>query len=347
LPIEQTKADGSDAMPVQSALFGTVVSSSTPESMNTPTISPTPAMPVAAATNPVAAATLVETIAADAPASVAASAGVAPQNIPADSADDSVRLVQFENSIPSHAEIFAALDQDISSGKKTAPVASDKTFLSTAAKRVATRSPDLGIDVAKSSTVMSTTTFSDRAPAVAPLERAVAAPVVSASPAGMTAGAPGVVAQRAVDAVMTAVERFGTGDRHAVQLQFSVGGADLAVRVELRGDEVRTTFRTDSPELRSALAHEWQAATSDTVDRSVRVAAPVFAPNQSANFSAFSGDTASGQRDARTRRGEADDLFSAVAARSRGANPATTAIDPAPPAARTAAATARHLSTLA
>lgn len=177
----------------------------------------------------------------------------------------------------------------------------------------------------------------------------MAAPVpeFSASPAGMMASEPSVVGQRAVDAVMTAVERFSAGDRHAVQLQFSVGGADLAVRVELRGEEVRTTFRTDSPELRSALAHEWQASTPDNADRSVRIAAPVFASNESANFTAFSGDTASRQRDARGRRAEADDLFSAVAARARGANPVTAATETATPVARTATATARHFSTLA
>jgi hypothetical protein len=181
------------------------------------------------------------------------------------------------------------------------------------------------------------------------MERAAAmpTPAPSASSAGMISSEPSVVAHRAVDAVMTAVERFSTGDRHAVQLQFSVGGADLAVRVEMRGDEVHTTFRTDSPELRSALAHEWQATTSDTADLSVRIATPVFSSNDSANFSAFSGDTASRQRDARSRRSEAEDVFSSVAVRARGGNAVATSIDSATSAPRAASATALHLSTLA
>src|SRR5207249_1368878 len=125
---------------------------------------------------------------------------------------------------------------------------------------------------------------------------------------------PAVAAHRAVDAVLMAAERFVTGDRHAVHLQFSVGGTDLSVRVELRGEEVRTTFRTDSPELRNALAHEWESASSGSPDHSVRLSSPVFSSNDSA---AFSGDTASRQRDAHARRGDADDLFSAVASRAR------------------------------
>jgi len=153
-----------------------------------------------------------------------------------------------------------------------------------------------------------------------------------------------------VDAVMTAVERYSAGDRHSVQLQFSVGGADLSVRVELRGDEVRTTFRTDSPELRNALAHEWQAASRGTTeDRDVRMAPPVFSAGNNSNFSSSSGDHSSRQRDAQARRGEADELFSAVAARSRATPAFSSALDDlGTTAARaTAPGTALHLSTLA
>ncbi len=196
---------------------------------------------------------------------------------------------------------------------------------------------------------MPAATFSDRPSFVAPLERAPDAPAAtpSASSAGLPTAEPTAVAHRAVDAVLTAVERFSAGDRHTVQMQFSVGGTDLSVRVELRGDEVRTTFRTDSPELRSALAHEWQAAGSVAADRPVRLAPPVFSSNDSTAFSAFSGDTASRQRDARARRDESDDLFAAVATRSRSVSAfGSSGLDVAAPAARTfVPGTALHLST--
>lgn len=197
---------------------------------------------------------------------------------------------------------------------------------------------------------MPTATLTDRPTFVAPLERAFDAQAAAApaSAGGLLAAEPAVVAHRAVDVVMTAVERYTTGDRHSVQLQFSVGGADLSVRVELRGDEVRTTFRTDSPELRSALAHEWQAATAGAHgDADVHLAAPVFSAGNNSNFSSFSGDTSSRQRDAQGRRSEADELFSAVAARSRATPAFSSALDDLGSAAARvkAPATALHLST--
>ena len=84
-------------------------------------------------------------------------------------------------------------------------------------------------------------------------------------------------AHRAVEAVLDVTERFAARDQHSVNLQFTIGGSDLDVRVEMRGSEVHTTFRTDSPELRAALSNEWQSVTRQPgEDRSVRLAAPVF-----------------------------------------------------------------------
>src|SRR5581483_11633984 len=84
-------------------------------------------------------------------------------------------------------------------------------------------------------------------------------------------------AHRAVETALEVADRFTAQDRHTVNLQFSVAGQDLAVRVELRADEVRTTFRTDSPELRNALAHEWQSvAGQGTSERGLRLVTPTF-----------------------------------------------------------------------
>lgn len=97
---------------------------------------------------------------------------------------------------------------------------------------------------------------------------------------------PAMTAHRAVEAVFMAVDQV-SAERHGsvVTLQFSVGGSDLAVRVQMRGDEVHTTFRTESPELRAVLAHEWTATAASFHGEGVRLAEPVFT---AANANAFS-----------------------------------------------------------
>lgn len=112
-------------------------------------------------------------------------------------------------------------------------------------------------------------------------------------------------AHEAVEVVLHAVEHVASREQKSVQLKFAVAGEELAVRVEMRADEVRTTFRTDSAELRAALEHEWQqvAGTATAPDRSIRVSPAVFAAaGQSAN--AFAGDTSSRDRRAGTPRDE-------------------------------------------
>lgn len=89
-------------------------------------------------------------------------------------------------------------------------------------------------------------------------------------------------ARRAVDSAMAMAEHFTTGPQRGVNLQFSVSGVDVAVRVEMRQDGVHTTFRTDSPELRAALAQEWNSVvTAQPADRPQRLAEPVFTSTSS------------------------------------------------------------------
>lgn len=90
-------------------------------------------------------------------------------------------------------------------------------------------------------------------------------------------------ARRSIDSIMDVAQHFAA-DKRAVTLQFSVSGVDLGVRVELRNDGVHTTFRTDSPELRAALAQEWQSVTTGQPDRSSRFVDPVFTSNSSGGF---------------------------------------------------------------
>lgn len=97
--------------------------------------------------------------------------------------------------------------------------------------------------------------------------------------------------QHSVNAVLEAVERFAAGGTQGVNLQFTVAGAQLAIRVELRGGEVHATFRTDSSELRLALAQEWQTASGSESGRPLRAIDPVFAPAKSGGLGATSDES--------------------------------------------------------
>jgi hypothetical protein len=111
-------------------------------------------------------------------------------------------------------------------------------------------------------------------------------------------------ARKAVDVAMSLLDQAGKGTQRGVNLQFSVSGMEVAVRVEMRDDQVHTTFRTDSPELRAALAQEWQTVVSTQAgDRSQKLADPVFTSN--ANPGSTSGDSgASQQREPSTRQSQ-------------------------------------------
>jgi hypothetical protein len=87
-------------------------------------------------------------------------------------------------------------------------------------------------------------------------------------------------ARRAVSVAVAVTEQLATQQKPAVTLKFTVSGVDLGVHVELRGENLHTTFRTDSPELRAALAQEWQqVAAVQPGDRAARLAEPVFTTN--------------------------------------------------------------------
>lgn len=223
---------------------------------------------------------------------------------------------------PMREEIFAAAPAEPEVRKNVVRKSATKTFLSAGDKQNTKQEPELGIGGAKSVPVMSTALFSShRAPAPAPFAPAsfAVAPVEWTSGGSPVAGGSAAVeARRAVETVLAAAERLASGERRSVSLDFSVGGNDLNVRVELRADEVHATFRTDSPELRSALAREWQAVNSAEADRPHRLAEPMFTTSTAAagGFSAFTGDGASRQRDPEARASEK--TFGAVAPRSRG-----------------------------
>jgi hypothetical protein len=181
------------------------------------------------------------------------------------------------------AEKFAALRPEIFSPLISTSFTSNKNFLSKDSNEVTSTPEHLGIDVAKSPSTMSATTASPRFTAASPAVldvNAVAAP--APPPASAPSAAPATTAEitaaahKAVDAVLASTERLTSATQSSVDLKFSIGGADLDVRIEVRAGAVHATFRTDSPELRTALAQEWQTTNSQPADHALRLAPPVF-----------------------------------------------------------------------
>jgi hypothetical protein len=227
-----------------------------------------------------------------------------------------------------------------------------RNFLNADKEDVTGSDDGLGIDVAKPSVTMAAVPLSHRQSAAAESATFSTAGVSQADGSARdpvnSLNDTASVAHRAVEAVMSAAERI-TGDRTAVNLQFSVAGNDLAVRVELRGGAVHTTFRTDSPELRAALAHEWSAAGSTVTDTSVRMSPPVFASSNAGNSTSFSGDGAQQQQQQSQRESAARpsaELFALNQARSGRADPSSGNAEPAA-TSRAVISTALHLQTFA
>jgi hypothetical protein len=216
-----------------------------------------------------------------------------------------------------------------------------KSGLGVSDKEVTAQAPRIGIGVATEvSTMPSGSTLDHSVSHVAPAATVAASETRSDSPLPQMVALPST-AHRAVEAVLSATERFAARDQHSVNLQFSVGGSDLNVRVELRGNEVHTTFRTDSADLRNALASEWRAvAQSSNEDRPVRLATPVF--TASSNAGNFSSDDS--RRQSAADREQQPSWTSFL---GRQEEPTTQASMPTASASRTVALNSRHLHTLA
>jgi hypothetical protein len=196
---------------------------------------------------------------------------------------------------------FAAENSNAASNDKLACPALDKIPLSVREEEVAEEVAPLGTRIAKNISAMSSAPSPHREILNASaLSHAWMAPVESSLATISTESVPEAVksAQHAVDAVLSLAEKFASTDRHTVNLQFSIGGADLQVKVELRRDEVHTAFHTESPELRSALAHEWQAMNGAHSDRAIRFTDPVFSASSrdDENSARFTHDSASQQQ---------------------------------------------------
>jgi len=144
-------------------------------------------------------------------------------------------------SAVSCAENFAAAESEIF----TAPISTssflNKNFLKTEDDEVTQVASGLGITVANSSVIMTAApTLPPSAATPAAVCDANVANVLVAHPAAppsapaATSAEITAAAHRAVDAVLASTERLTSGTQSSVNLKFSVGGADLEVRVEVR-----------------------------------------------------------------------------------------------------------------
>lgn len=195
---------------------------------------------------------------------------------------------------------FAASSAGLETGAVSVSNPEDKKILSVTRKQVTEHESGLGTSDAMTTPV---STFATKIPAPTSAIASGSATSAQLQPVPFTgqpvsAGDISLLAHRAVDAVKSATEYLDAGNRTTVRLQFSVGDANLSVHVELRAGQIHATFRTDSGDLRAALASEWQAMSGET-GRAVRLADPVFASatGQSNSF----GDSASQQRNSGER----------------------------------------------
>ena len=227
-----------------------------------------------------------------------------------------------------HVEKFAAQLFRSSDGVDATQKQTQKLSEIAALKRVAGSQDGVGINAAQPQSPMASTVSTSPASPISPQGTPFEAAPASFDNlvSEMTDGKPGQsepAARRAVESALAVAEKFIPGDQRSVQLKFSVGGEDLAVRVEMRGDKVHTTFRTDSPELCTALAREWQSVSGQTSARSQRLADPVFASSGSNSNPSLSPDSGSAhQRDSAPQQNRATDEF--VAFRRAERQPETT-----------------------
>jgi len=181
-----------------------------------------------------------------------------------------------------HGEKIAAELERSTSQADELTHADKKDFLITDLKSVNAASVSVGTRVAKEMAPMIFTLTHRAKTAAAELAVGAFTPSLPSTPAFTSlvdAPAPVATVPATLAAVATAIESLeqrASGAASRVDLQFQVGGDKLGVRVERREGTLHTFFRTDSTELRAALAHEWQSALPPVVSRELNVAPPVF-----------------------------------------------------------------------
>ena len=241
---------------------------------------------------------------------------------------DVLNRVASKRDLPGTSQMSAKIAETLQRRADRGDIGSDKQFVRAEGEHVASGRKHVGTDVAKPAADMFSrflpTSAQPSAPAhagsvVAALEivpdvalRDETVPVETVS-----------TAHEAVEVVLKAVDHASSQEQKSVNLRFSVGELDLSVRVELHADQVRTTFRTDSTELRAALSQEWEAvAATNPGERTLKMVPAFVTASEHSALNSFSGDTSSRQRDQRAER-EANERSVRVISKSRGAVNAT------------------------
>jgi len=202
-------------------------------------------------------------------------------------------------AVPQPAENIAGAADDLPNLRPASAERTEIKVLTAQGEQPAREGPALGTGVAKSDPAMSLA-HSQRRPLVDFVPQVTSLittsdPVETARSAAFGETSSAVrIATRAVNAVAEIKEQFAAGGSQVVNLRFTFAGADLAVRVESRSGEVHVTFRSDSTELRTALAEEWRAVSATEAGRPLRAIDPVFATAASPERSHATSDTSSG-----------------------------------------------------
>lgn len=192
-------------------------------------------------------------------------------------------------------EKIAAAFNPLARGLPQAGMALPKTFVSDTQQEVREGEGFVGTSGAKSKPVMPFV-LADHPSAPAALASAPAAPDWQHLQFDLTAATePAQQARDTVATVMSVIdaqEKPEAAATRTVTMDFDFGGERLAVRVEYRDGMVHAHFRTQSLELRSALAQEW-SHVSAAPENVLRLVEPVFVTSsrseQAASFNADGG----------------------------------------------------------
>jgi hypothetical protein len=88
------------------------------------------------------------------------------------------------------------------------------------------------------------------------------------------------------------LEKFRQTGRNQVQIDIPVGDNEsVRIRLSLRAGELRSTFITESPELREALQKAWPEFAQTSRDRGMRLGDPTFQQGSQGNDSSFGQNT--------------------------------------------------------
>jgi hypothetical protein len=207
------------------------------------------------------------------------------------------------------AEKSAAFESTAPAAPKLATSAANKNSVNVAIESVTDNLRGIGTSVAMPSATMPSATQT-LPPTLAP-----AGVLPGFSAGGSERATTGAPAQSpATQAVENALQvsdlqaAVSQATQSSVNLKFNVSGEDLSVRVALQGGQVHTQFSTDSNELRTAIAHEWQTVGASS--GSTRLAEPVFTSQSRGDSKQEMGLGGDGGQQAGQRRewssGEAD-----------------------------------------